>query len=409
MKYLFVLLLFLCVTTNLPLHAQGEYALPFMILDVSAELGGSASAFTGLPAQNFLAVDANPAQLGHLAKNHYFGASYSKVSYLPDYGDVYLSSGGFFLGYDLSHAKADLPLSVGVGFTQRFFYLGKNVWTDEYGNELGTFESKEWYSGFHVGLRWERYVRFSLGYSAKNYTSALATVSIDAKAFHPEGWAHDFGVLLEFPFSSYLPSLYRSDSGNQTISPLLNVSTGAALLNMGDPVWYIDKTQTDPLPRQAKIGIGLTTGFTLTSGKRSLRLLYLSYSSEANDFLIERHPDGSFGYQNFPGDIQIITHVLTNHGDAEVQHRRGLRLEVGEIFTYSWGLYSSSTRNDVHTYGYVFSARGFLKSLSFLFHHPIIDLALKRLDLKYQYASYRFNGMAILDEFRGVTVSVHTQ
>ena len=386
----FIYLLFLALI-HVPAfgRAQGVYALPFLAYEASPQLAGMGGALVGLPNNDLLAVDYNPAQIAH---NRYLTSAYSKVKFLPAYGDVYLSEGGAGFGYDLARPFPNLPLSIGAGFTQRFLYLGKNLWTDEYGNELGEFESKEWYTGYHLGIRFARVVNISVGYSAKRYFSRLTPVEIDAEAENPDGWAHDVGALVEWPLANFLPPvLYRSADGQSALIPALTLSVGGALVNLGHAVRYIKKEQSDPLPRQARLGIGVTGSLTLKSGDFSLRLLRFSYASQAEDYLPEYHTDGTFSYQSFPGEINIFENILLNRSNEQVQHRRGFTVEIGELFSYHWGLKSDDLRRDTHTSAMTVKARGILKSAAFLLNQPGLKRVLNHVDLQYQQAVITLN------------------
>jgi hypothetical protein len=67
------------------LKAQGEAAVPFLLIQPSANLNGMAGAYTALPTNDTFGAYYNPAQLGFFGQCENFSYQYMKVDWLPSF------------------------------------------------------------------------------------------------------------------------------------------------------------------------------------------------------------------------------------------------------------------------------------------------------------------------------------
>mgnify|MGYP000194441395 CR=1 FL=1 len=122
-----------------------------------------------------------------------------------------------------------------VGGAITYINEGENIWTDEAGNELGTFSSYELAAAGCYGTRLTE--ELTAGLTFKLIYSALApgvTVGLEQE----EGTATTFAV----------------DGGFQYDLPLRGLTVGASVQNIGPDIHDIDAAQADPLPRNLKLG-----------------------------------------------------------------------------------------------------------------------------------------------------------
>ncbi|MGB7062281.1 MAG: PorV/PorQ family protein [Candidatus Zixiibacteriota bacterium] len=122
-----------------------------------------------------------------------------------------------------------------VGANVTFLSLGKNIRTDEFGQEQGEFDSFELAFAFSYGTRLNP--DLSAGLSAKVIYSHLADQGQGAEKGKGSGssFALDAGIL----YDTFVKRL----------------TLGAALTNLGPNIAYIDLNQSDPLPRNLAVGL----------------------------------------------------------------------------------------------------------------------------------------------------------
>jgi len=119
-----------------------------------------------------------------------------------------------------------------IGANLTFLSLGRNVRTDEQGNEKGEFDSYEMAFAFSYGTKLNP--SLSTGLSAKIIYSHLS----DRGAGMERGKGSGSSFALDMGFLYHLKRL----------------SLGGALTNLGPNIAYIDLNQSDPLPRNLALG-----------------------------------------------------------------------------------------------------------------------------------------------------------
>ncbi|MBN1756042.1 PorV/PorQ family protein [bacterium] len=118
-----------------------------------------------------------------------------------------------------------------------FISEGENIWTDESGNVLGTFQSYE----LAVGLSYGTAIldKLALGLNFKVIHSHLVPRQVTVGGEQGEGVATVFAV----------------DGGLHYQLPLKGLTMGLTVQNIGPSIHYIDYEQRDPLPRNLKLGL----------------------------------------------------------------------------------------------------------------------------------------------------------
>jgi type IX secretion system protein PorV len=236
-SFLWGLLVILTVSSGHTLFAQGESAVPFLLIAPGARAGGMGEAGVAL-ATDATAIFWNPAGLAFQFEDpevDYRGeASFMHVNWLPqfNFSDLF---------YDFLAARYYVDEIDGmVGFGLTYLNLGENVWTDEQGNEKGTFDSKEY--AVTLGYATKLEDNLGLGLNLKLIRSELVpsnvTVGAENRGGNATSFAVDVGVL-------WTPAY-------EFLENRLNV--GANLANFGPEVTYINEDQADPLPTNLRLG-----------------------------------------------------------------------------------------------------------------------------------------------------------
>lgn len=275
-------------------YAQGEAAVPFLLIAPGARNGALGEGGVAL-ANDANAVYWNPAGLAFQyedpeadKKNE---ISVMHAEWLPQFklGDLF---------YEFLAARFYLEGIGMVGGSFTFLNLGTNVHTDEQGNELGTFESNE----FSIALSYATKIQsnLSIGVNLKYIRSNLSPVSVGSET--AEGQAHTMAVdvgMLWVPAYEFLNN---------------RLNLGFNLSNLGPKITYIDKEQADPLPTNLRAGLAYNLfddGFNrLTMIYDFNRLLVVRNADGTSDNVLEAVFYSSWVKGDFEDRIRKFTHSL---------------------------------------------------------------------------------------------------
>ena len=272
------------------LFAQGEAAVHFLLIAPGARNGGMGEAGVAL-ANDANAVYWNPAGLAfqyedpEKDKKNEISLMHSK--WLPqfNFSDLF---------YEFMAARFYIEGIGMVGGSFTFLNLGKNVWTDENGYELGTFDSNE----FAIALSYSTKIQenMGIGVNLKYIRSNLSNVSVGSE--NRDGRAHTLAVDIGYLWKP------AYDIFNNRFS------FGANLSNFGPKITYIDQAQADPLPTNLRLGIAydvIDDGFNkLTFVYDTNRLLVVKDTSGTSDNVFK----AVFYSAWAEGDLAAFTHSL---------------------------------------------------------------------------------------------------
>ena len=268
MKTLLRLLLvsMLAFTIGKVTYAQGEAAVPFLLLAPDSRAGGMGESGGGL-ADNSAAIFWNPAGIAFLTGTE---ISITHSNWLPQFN--------LDLFYDyLTFRKYVDDLSGSVTASITYMNFGEFVRTGEDSpTPLGTFHSfdaaltlgyatklsSDWGFGFNFRII---HSRLSDQPTANEQGSGVATtVSFDvATMWRP--------AKLVIPFVDY-------DMGK-------DLSIGVNISNLGPKIYYIDKAQADPIPTNFRLGIA----YKLLDDEYNSLIYTLDFSK----LLISKRRDGT--------------------------------------------------------------------------------------------------------------------
>jgi hypothetical protein len=379
--------------------AQDGTALPFLDYPVSPSLNGMGAVGTALPTDDPFGFLYNPAQLGYTSRenNLSFSIYPSSVDFSPGISSD-VNAYAFNLGYDFNDLVG-FPLSVGFGFARPELTYGQFMAAS--GNS--TFEPRDYYHVYSIGAGIDYYVQFSAGLTYKNVTSILsslpgATGKVDL---------YDFGFMLNVPVISII---YKNPSvqflRNVPATPFLNLSFGYSQLNIGDEIYYIDPQQSDPVPRTARLGYGISTGVDIKIKDNTVRILCFNFTVDAADILAKSDTLGFTSYQSGFGDISIGDNIINIKGDANVLSHSGAKIDLVETVSILWGKFSGRHLNGImQTSGYEIRAKGLFKLIETLEPKPVIKFISDHFDLRYYNSTYNKN-MIQENKFSGIALFV---
>ncbi|WP_456409153.1 hypothetical protein [Caldithrix abyssi] len=394
-RWLCVWLVSLMFCSSSVSFAQGSTAVPFVTIHPAPHLNGMAGAFTALPTADPFGQFFNPAQLATFARQNNFAVQFypQKTRWLPQFtfSDFTFSSTAAAFGYSSDKILRDVSLSFAAGFVKSTLDLGNNIWTDEAGNQLGTFHSDETYQQFSFGMGLDWYIKFNMGFALKNIKTNLypTNVGIEDQKKDRSARTIDYGFLLIIPATDLLNVKGFSCSSLGQVQPFFDLSFGFSVLNVGDEMHYIYENQAAPFPRTAAIGYGLSMGLDGHVWDTRLRLIKADWSAEARNLLIELKADESWNYVAFPGKINFKDHVLLGKYDQYITIYQGYRFQLLEFIEFSFGYFRGSGYHPyIKTQGIQISSTGIGKIFSARIDHLILKELLNKLSVSYVWSKY---------------------
>lgn len=219
------------------LAAQGDAAVPFLLINPGARPGGMGEAGVAY-CEDATAIYWNPALLAHQfedpEKDSRGEVSVMHVKWLPQF-----NFNDLWYDYLATRYYVDDVGMFGASIT--FLNLGENVATDENGVRIGTFDSFEYAVTASYATKLQE--NLSLGVNLKFIQSNLTDKAINVGSENRDGrsssFAVDFGVYWR-PAWEFLGD---------------KLGLGLNLSNFGPKMTYIDEAQADPLPTNLRLGL----------------------------------------------------------------------------------------------------------------------------------------------------------
>ncbi|HQI40769.1 MAG: hypothetical protein B6D44_13040 [Ignavibacteriales bacterium UTCHB2] len=398
------------LSLNITIFPQGEAAVPFLLINPSPSLSAMGSTGTALPTDDPFGFLWNPAQLGHTSQTNNLSFIFypSKIDWLG-LDLIELNSLAFNAGYNFKDLVG-VPLSLGFGYSKVKFDFGEIAIIGPNGPEpLRTYESEDYYNAYSFGLCFDFGAQLSIGYTIKNVTSFMGDFSPhpDSGEIKAKNTVNDFGILLNIPVLKLINDQMLVDINEKiTAFPRFDFSLGYSKSNIGDSVQYSNIPQSDPLPRMARLGYGISTGFDLAVNDFRFNAFNLSFTVVAEDILISRGFSQS-GQWKYEDDLDFWKNVILIKGSDNVVSHAGTKLDFAETFSYSFGHFSGWGFDERKTYGFELKAKGLLKLIAMWTENSVTDFIRDHLDIRYYNANY-FVGHE-LDETKmtGLAIYIH--
>lgn len=251
LTYILIVILFMIGinSTISPVFAVTDATVLFLLIEPGARANGMAHAFTAI-ANDATAFHYNPAGLTQM---RIASAELSFAKSRPGYTDD--SSYNYAAGSFTLEGIGSFGISLNI-------YLVRQMRTSVTGQLLGEFDSSEWALSLAYGSNVGKNI--SLGVGVKFIFSSLSPLGAGTERGTGKSntWAFDIGML----YNNFLPGLCLK--GNYLTGELASItkwtmhrpppgpSIGLSIANMGPKVFYIDKTQADPLPQNLRLGLG---------------------------------------------------------------------------------------------------------------------------------------------------------
>lgn len=229
-----IMVLMTFIGINNKTHAQGEAAVPFLLLAPDSRAGGIGESGTGL-ADNSAAIFWNPAGIAFLTGSE---VSITHSNWLPQFN--------LDLFYDYLTYRQYIE-SIGGSVTASITYMnfGEFVRTSSQSPDpIGTFRSFD--AALTLGYATKVHNDWGLGFNFRVIHSRLSDQPTENEQGSGVATTVSFDLAAMWrPEELHIPLI--GDMGNR-------ISMGANLSNLGPKITYIDQDQSDPIPTNFRLG-----------------------------------------------------------------------------------------------------------------------------------------------------------
>lgn len=392
-----------------PCRAQGESAVPFLLIPPSAESQGMGWASVASHTEDPLSGATNPAQIGVLAFDQRFSFTRNYAKWLPGFAgnDVWIRTRSLNGGLGLRDLDAKAPpLYFGLAFSRIFLNLGEfSVTTADGPDIIATFQATERADLVTIGIGYDGPVDISLGLSVKHIVSDILTGGIPGVEPVPDGNiadAYDLGMLIDLPILDLVTDL----PPDRPFFPYFNWRAGLSINNGGgETISYYDSGRGDPLPRYARAGTGLDFGVAARSRGVSWKIFSFKWTGEVGSILVRRYPElrdasgslireGGWNYRPWPGAIHLPSDVISPGNNREIERKRGWEVNLFEFFAIRGGRFEEAPERGgrrFDTSGWSVRLSGLMKMIGAadecLTGNALFGLLADHIDVRYNHSS----------------------
>jgi hypothetical protein len=254
------------VLTLTEARAQGESAVPFLLIAPNSRASGMGESGTG-SVDDASAIYWNPAELAFLKGQE---VSITHANWLPQFNlpDLF---------YDHLNFRTDIEAIGGtIGASVTYLSLGEFSVTTSKGPEVvDKFKSFEY--AVTAGYATKAFDDLGIGLNVRYIHSALSPIGTESEQGNGIASTVSFDLALMYrPEKLDVPLI--GDIGHR-------FSAGVNLSNLGPKVTYVDAAQADPLPTNLRVGLG----YKLLEDEFNNLQLSLDFSR----LLVRRHDDGT--------------------------------------------------------------------------------------------------------------------
>ncbi len=346
-------------------YAQGEAAVPFLLLAPDSRAGGMGESGAGL-ADNSAAIFWNPAGIAFLTGTE---VSITHSNWLPQFN--------LDLFYDyLTYRGYIESLNGSVTASITYMNFGEFIHTGEDSPDpLGTFRSFD--AALTLGYATKLGTDWGLGFNFRLIHSRLAPKDIGVGTEEGEGVATSVSFDVGGMWRPSSLNIFGAEFGNK-------FSIGMNLSNLGPKIYYIDQAQADPIPTNLRLGFA----FQIVSDEFNSLLYTLDFSK----LLVSRDKDTSgvsnsdefyqalftaWGDQTFSEEIRdIVTSMGLEYwygtpGDFLFALRTGLFYEDPSFGNRKFVSFGAGIRYDIYGFDFSYITTSILPNSDE--NHPLSD------------------------------------
>ena len=203
LKSIFAKILLTAFLISVQLIAQEKSTVPVLALSQSTQLYGMGQVGSAITFNDPSAFYHNPANLGFQSREINFASSFltKEVEWLGDFGKGFpsLKTESFMLGYKF---KGN-PISIGFAHSKARYDFQTELWNPN--TLLYPYYYAENFTKintYSIGISYEYYAIFSLGFSNKVFENSLGGYTESGwRPYNRTSSAQDYGVMAVLPIS----------------------------------------------------------------------------------------------------------------------------------------------------------------------------------------------------------------
>lgn len=358
-KSITILVIAVLYSASVPVCAQVDLAVPFLLITPSAPANGMGEAAVAVATNDPAAFLSNPAQLGMQSRSTGIAFGHSFTNWLPAFGlkDVWLRTIAVTAGMNLRDLNEQaLPISIGAGYSRMTLNLGTYIQTSsEKPGEVGMFDAYEYADHASIGVSIDYGVRVSVGATYKHVVSHIASIGVeDIVDRDPMKTSlFDYGMIVTVPALDLIQSLKgRRFEIVPGLVPFADVNIGFSKANMGkDVVKYNANEPASRLPRYAQAAFATELGLRFRSGEAAWTPLSFKWTIESGQELGMMNGQYKSGF----GDLKFFDEVILGHINKETVMRKGWQCRVFELVSVRSGRFEEDPKRGnrrLTTYGW---------------------------------------------------------
>ncbi len=382
-KLLFLLLLLIpCLN-----FAQGEASAIFLLISPSPTMNGMGGVGVCLPSKDPFSGYYNPANGLELFEGGSISYSKMKTPWLKNLG-----IDDMFFEYNVMNVgiiPEKYPIKCVINYHKTFLDLGEQQRTDEYGNDLETFNAHLLANAFTIGAGYKGNIykmpiNISIGMTRKNIEQFLGSTLIDGNEVPSESKNvfYDYGFLFSIP--------YKRECILNSFELMVMPTFGYSISNVGGEIVFnvSGETYRDPSPRYARTGISATV---VWSYKNKVNFFKWQGGLAASDLLVKPRDniESAIKYQSGFGDINFYKNVIVNKASDLVTVHRGFEVTLLDLFSYRVGSKSVDVAESVNTQGYGLESTGLFNLLYIFLGNPIFIKIPQYVNVQYNFSEYK--------------------
>jgi hypothetical protein len=339
-------------------YAQESVSVPFLLFSPSAISSGMGETSVAVITSDPLASISNPAHLGMQSLSTSFSIGGNDGVEMPELqSDALFGTVAINKEFSLyTNPRNEVQLGLGLGYS-RIMYRNV-ILSDPWGESVFEFQGHS--DQITIGAGFDIGIRGSFGLSYKHIISQIGAYDTDlGRTVSNPGNAFDYGFIFEVPVVDVVSQIVREPiTITPNLTPIFDLTFGFAKNNMGGGnIIYLDAAEGNPLPRYARVGIGINLGIVYTSGDNVYRPVSFEWSVEANDLLVRFIPpqyiatyDSQLNYwydritkegywENKPGigDIDFMSNVFFGRANSDIMKKKGWELTIFELVNIRGG------------------------------------------------------------------------
>ncbi|MFZ4619314.1 MAG: hypothetical protein ACOYNS_02050 [Bacteroidota bacterium] len=389
-------ILFFALFTTLAFSQAGSTAVPFLTIPTSVEANGMGGISTTANTSSPSSMLFNPAQLGMHTQSNFLSTELNtkRTQWLPAFGhpDLWLTNNSMIFGMKFS-LDDHSSISAGIGYSRLYLNLGTFIQSFYDANNISYFNGYESSDNFSAGIGLNDGYRISVGMTLKKITSKLTPFGTAQEPRNKSTglWAADFGIIGSLPLLPYMSEVELN--GFNTWAPFITLTGAYAINNIGGRVSYIDDSQSDPLPRTARLGLSLNAGISMLINNEPFTLFDLTAAREAEELLLKITANNTWDYSSSPiNKINIIQDLFEGRAHGHVSARRGYSATFFESVTIRTGSMDGDGELIYNTTGYSLSTLGISKivnaSLTREEERDPFHYFLSHVEIRYNHSEY---------------------